>query len=353
MEVKEKLTKTEIIMQSSISILNTEGEKQPQPLTEAEVLLIKQTLAQGATAAELERLLYLANTYGLNPLKNELWFIKQPAMQRINGQWVYKRLEDGSLSYEGSHALLMTSRDGYLKIAQTYADFQGLISFEVREGDHFSIDAANYHIEHRYGAQRGRLLGAWARCERQGMAPVITYANYEEYHRPGNYAWTQFPSAMIRKVAEVMALKRAFAINGLATKEEMGYKGPYSQDRQQPQYSASEAIHKAMTELRQLRTLYQLNKYVQALPGEVKNDRQFVVMVQERRRHLVETEKNRPATAKQLETLGSMALNRCISDSERSSILQHMHQYSYYTASMQIKSLSDCIRNRSMRRTAA
>ena len=350
MEVKQNSVENELVMHNGISMLNSGVSAK---LSEAERALIRETVAQGATVAELQQLFYLADTYGLNPLKNEIYFIKKPAMGQVNGQWQYVRQADGSLSYAGSQALLMTGRDGYLKIAQAHADFRGLLAFEVREGDHFCIDADNYRIEHRYGTHRGRILGAWARCERAGYPPVITYAPYEEYHRPGNYAWTQYPSAMIRKVAEAMALKRAFRISGLVTKEELGYQGPLSQQRPHPQPEPQAQVRETLAALRQQRTLYQLNRYVQQLPGPLRQDRAVQQQLQARRAELLKAEQNRPASARQLETLQSMALNPRITDHERSSILQHLRAYTYYTASIQIKSLSDCIRSRGPRTYAA
>jgi hypothetical protein len=325
----------------------------PTALSAQERALVAHTVAQGATPAELQRLLWLADTYGLNPLKNELWFIKQPAMQRIDGQWTYVRRPDGTLSYEGSRSLIMTGRDGYLKIARAHADFRSLLSFEVCEGDHFAIDAQQQTICHSYGTTRGRILGAWARCEREGQAPVICYVNFEEYHRPGNFAWTQYPSAMIKKVAEVIALKRAFAISGLVTKEELGWAGPFSQQQPKPTRPAPQAAAEALRQLAHLRTLYQLEKHLQSLPQEVRQDATFAAQCRQRRLALMEAEKRRPATDRQLQTLGNMAGNQHLTPAERQSIRQHMGQYSYYTASLQIKSLTACIRARSQRSAQA
>ncbi|MBX3102667.1 MAG: recombinase RecT, partial [Bacteroidetes bacterium] len=253
------------------------------PLSAEARTLVAQTVAEGATPAELQRLLWLADTYGLNPLKNELWFIKQPAMQRVNGQWTYVRRPDGSLSYEGSRSLIMTSRDGYLKIARRHTDFHCLLSSEVRKGDHFALDAGRQEIVHRYGHTRGRIVGAWARCERHGQAPVICYVSFGEYHRPGNFAWTQYPAVMIKKVAEVVALKRAFAISGLVTKEEMAWNGPFSQNQPKPARTAPQAATEALYKLAAVRTLYQLEKHLQSLPQEVRNDKAFAEQCRLRR----------------------------------------------------------------------
>ena len=163
----------------------------------SQVELIKNTVAKGATNDELEMFMYLANQYNLDPFKKEIWFMK------FSGQ-----------------TTIMTSRDGYLKYAQLSPEFEGLISFVVREGDVFEIDASEYKVTHKFGAKRGKILGAWSRCDREGKKPFIAYVEFDEYNKKQN-VWNSYPSAMIQKVAEVFVLKRAFGINGLVTREEI------------------------------------------------------------------------------------------------------------------------------------
>lgn len=162
-----------------------------------QVNLIRNTVAKGATDDELKIFLYLAQQYNLDPFKKEIWFTKYAGQTNI-----------------------MTSRDGYLKYAQTHPQFGGLISFVVHEGDAFEIDAAEYKITHKFGTKRGKIIGAWARCDRKGKRPFISYVSFEEYNQ-NNPIWKKYPSAMIQKVAEVFVLKRAFGINGLVTREEI------------------------------------------------------------------------------------------------------------------------------------
>lgn len=166
--------------------------------SEDQINLIRNNVAKGATEDELRIFLYLANQYNLDPFKKEIWFTKY-----------------------GNQTNIMTSRDGYLKFAQTSHEFGGLISFVVHEGDAFEIDAGEYKITHRFGTKRGKIIGAWARCDRKGKKPFISYVSFEEYNQ-NNSIWRKYPSAMIQKVAEVFVLKRAFGINGLVTKEEIG-----------------------------------------------------------------------------------------------------------------------------------
>lgn len=163
----------------------------------SQVELIKNTVAKGATTDELNMFMYLANQYNLDPFKKEIWFMKF-----------------------GGQTTMMTSRDGYLKYAQMNEDFEGLMSFVVKEGDVFEIDASEYKVTHKFGTKRGKVLGAWSRCDRKGKRPFIAYVEFDEYNKNTNI-WRSYPSAMIQKVAEVFVLKRAFGINGLVTREEI------------------------------------------------------------------------------------------------------------------------------------
>lgn len=145
---------------------------------DSQVELIKNTVAKGATNDELEMFMYLATQYNLDPFKKEIWFMKF-----------------------GGQTTITTSRDGYLKYAQLNPEFEGLISFVVKEGDTFEIDASEYKITHRFGTERGKILGAWARCDREGKKPFIAYVDFDEYNKKQN-VWNSYPSAMIQKVAE-------------------------------------------------------------------------------------------------------------------------------------------------------
>ena len=167
---------------------------------ETKIDLIRNTVAKGASDDELQMFLHLAGQYNLDPFKKEIWFVKY-----------------------GGQTTIMTSRDGYLKYAQMNPEFEGLMSFVVKEGDVFEIDASEYKITHKFGTKRGNILGAWARCDRTGKKPFITYVEFSEYNKNNN-VWRTYPSAMIQKVAESFVLKRAFGINGLVTNEELGVK---------------------------------------------------------------------------------------------------------------------------------
>ena len=163
----------------------------------SQVQAIKETVAKGATDAEFEMLMYLADRYQLDPILKEIFY--SPQMKTI-----------------------MTSRDGYLKIAQRDSTFEGIQSMAVCENDEFELDVPNHTVIHKFGkGDRGNVIGAWAIVYRKGRHPVIAYAPLKE-HVSNNPAW-KYKSAMSCKCAESFALKRQFSISGLVTQEEIGF----------------------------------------------------------------------------------------------------------------------------------
>ncbi|MFB5192693.1 phage recombination protein Bet [Alicyclobacillus fastidiosus] len=181
-----------------------------QQFSREQIDTIKRTVAKGVTDAELEMFLTLCARYQLDPFLKEIWCYKRQK-KGPNGQYV----DDPN-----APAIIMTSRDGYLKVAQRDENFDGLKSFVVREGDDFEIDAINDTVKHKFGSKRGKIIGAWAICYHKTRRPVICFVDHNEYNA-GSQVWNKYPSAMIQKVAEGFALKRQFGISGLVTHEEM------------------------------------------------------------------------------------------------------------------------------------
>jgi hypothetical protein len=65
------------------------------------------------------------------------------------------------------------------------------------------------------------IIGAWCRVFREGRRPTFFLAKHSSYRR-SNKSWGQYPDAMILKVAESMALRKAFSITGLVPEDEVG-----------------------------------------------------------------------------------------------------------------------------------
>jgi phage recombination protein Bet len=165
--------------------------------------LLKKTIApQNATTEELELFALLCEKYNLDPFAREI------IMQKFDTKY-------------GQRISFITTRDGYLKIAMQDENFDGIISFVVREGDEFEIDASKLEVKHKFGSKRGAIIGAWAMARHKTRPPVIVFVDFKEYYQD-TPVWKQYPSAMIQKVAEVSALRRQFNVSGLVAQEEMG-----------------------------------------------------------------------------------------------------------------------------------
>jgi phage recombination protein Bet len=170
--------------------------------TERQLEVMKNTVAKGASRDEFEMFVYLATKYKLDPFLKEIFYIP------------------------GNMKTILTSRDGYLKIAQNHKDFEGIRSMAVRANDDFEVDLANDTINHKFGkGERGPVIGAWAIVYRKNRRPVIAYADLSEY-LGSTGPWRKYTSAMICKCAEAFALKRQFSISGLVTMEEMDVEAP-------------------------------------------------------------------------------------------------------------------------------
>jgi hypothetical protein len=97
----------------------------------------------------------------------------------------------------------MAARDGYLRVANEHPQFDGMSTTVERDAKNVPIKAT---------------CCVW---RKDRSHPITCEAYYSEY-RKSSPVWNQYPSAMISKVAEVLALKRSFSINGVVTEEEIG-----------------------------------------------------------------------------------------------------------------------------------
>jgi len=162
-----------------------------------------QSLVPEATEIDLKHFMYLCKEYDLDPLKKEIYFI------RCGGKHV-----------------AITSRDGYLKIANLNPCFDGLESDVVYQGDKLvKREDGSLSIEYGDGHlifDKSKLVGAFCSVFRKDRSKATTiFVSIKDYYKKNAPIWEQYTNAMILKVAEAMALKRAFAISGLVTKEEI------------------------------------------------------------------------------------------------------------------------------------
>lgn len=160
----------------------TTAKQQQDQFDQAEVLAaIKQTVARGATDAQLKMFIEVCRSTGLNPWLREIWYVAEKG-------------------------IIMAARDGYLRVANENPNFDGMETRVER-------DKANIPIK--------AVCTVW---RKDRTHPVVCEAYFNEY-KSGSPVWTKYPSAMVSKVAEVLALKRSFSINGCVTEEEIGEQG--------------------------------------------------------------------------------------------------------------------------------
>ena len=152
--------------------------------SDAEKKVIKDTIAKTLTEEQFKIFVYTTQALGLNPLLNEIACV------------TYKD-RDGS-----STMSIQVMRDGFLTIAHRSGKFAGLES-GVNVSDTGVIECG------------------WAKVYHHDFkVPVYQEADFSEYNT-GRNLWQSKPKTMIKKVAESMALRKAFNISGVYAPEEM------------------------------------------------------------------------------------------------------------------------------------
>jgi phage recombination protein Bet len=145
--------------------------------------LVKSMVAKGCTNDEFALLCHLAKTYQLDPLAKEIWSIK----------------------YGNNPATI-------------FVGHAGLINLALRSG---KLDGLQCEIIDPNGEDPVARATVW----RNDMThPIVAEVYWSEYGKDAkNPLWKSKPRTMLRKTAEVHALRRAFALSGLYTEEEMDH----------------------------------------------------------------------------------------------------------------------------------
>lgn len=170
-----------------------------QTYTPEEVAIIKQTVAKGTTDSQLALFLFTAREAKLSPLLHQIW--------------CYTDLKNNLIIFAG--------RDGFLACAQRDFRWNGIASDVVRKDEVFSMNAAEGKISHQKDvSSKAPIIGAYAICRPKGVEiTTIEWADFETYNK-GHNVWKADPEAMIKKVAEIHALKKAYGIAGLQAEED-------------------------------------------------------------------------------------------------------------------------------------
>jgi phage recombination protein Bet len=157
--------------------------------TDDQVKLIKQQIAPTANENELKLFLYQCQRTGLDPLTRQIYCI-----------------------HRGGKMTIQTSIDGFRVIAERSGNYAGQSEPEFVE-ENGKLVACKVRV---YKFNQGQRYEAAV-----GVAYWSEYV--QEYNGKPSQMWAKMPHTMLAKVAEALALRKAFPqdLSGLYTGEEM------------------------------------------------------------------------------------------------------------------------------------
>ena len=160
--------------------------------------VIRNSFAPGATDSEFLLFAHKAASYGLDPFKNEIFFIKY-----------------------GSTARIQFAAEAYLAKAREQEGFQPPDTQMVHENDEFKI-AMNKEtkemevLQHEIGFPRGRIIGAYSIAYRDGKKPVTVITDIDEiahmFTGQNKTNWINWTQDMFGKHVQQRALKRQYGL---------------------------------------------------------------------------------------------------------------------------------------------
>ena len=159
--------------------------------TPTQLSLITRTVAVGATKDELAMFLHVAKKSGLDPFLRQIHFIKR-----------------------GGKATIQVGIDGFRAIADRTGKYAGNDEAEFERSEDGSLIKASVTVYKLINGQRYAFSAS---------------AYWDEYKpaKGQDFMWTKMPHVMLGKVAEALALRKAFPndLSGLYTAEEMAQSG--------------------------------------------------------------------------------------------------------------------------------
>jgi phage recombination protein Bet len=189
-------------------------------ITPEKIELIKRTVAKNATDDELQMFIHQCNRTGLDPLTRQIYFMK--ISDRVS---------------------IITSIDGFRIIAQRSTEYEGQTA-----PIWYDATGAAYEVWVAKEKPSACKVGVYRRNFRE---PLYAIARFDEYAKAGGM-WDKMPALMIAKVAEALALRKAFPndMSGLYTTDEMEQAQPartYSHVKDFTNFATDEELEKLET----------------------------------------------------------------------------------------------------------
>lgn len=161
--------------------------------------VIRNSIAPTANDQEFLLFAHKAASYGLDPFKNEIFFIKY-----------------------GNQARIQFAAEAYLSKAREQEGFIPPDTQMVHENDEFKI-AMNKEtkqmevIQHEIGFPRGKIIGAYSVAYREGYPPVTVIMDIEEvahmFTGQNKDNWNKWTSDMFGKHVQQRALKKQYGLS--------------------------------------------------------------------------------------------------------------------------------------------
>lgn len=160
--------------------------------------VIRNSFAPTASDSEFLLFAHKAASYGLDPFKNEIFFIKY-----------------------GSTARIQFAAEAYLSKAREQEGFQPPDTQMVHENDEFKI-AMNKEtkemevVQHEIGFPRGKIIGAYSIAYRDGHRPVTVIMDIDEvahmFTGQNKDNWKKWTADMFGKHVQQRALKKQYGL---------------------------------------------------------------------------------------------------------------------------------------------
>lgn len=160
--------------------------------------VIRTSIAPTATDTEFLLFVHKAASYGLDPFKNEIFFIKY-----------------------GNQARIQFAAEAYLSKAREQEGFIPPDTQMVHENDEFKIakNPETKELEvvlHEIGFPRGKIIGAYSIAYREGFRPVTVISDIDEishmFTGQNKDNWNKWTADMYGKHVQQRALKRQYGL---------------------------------------------------------------------------------------------------------------------------------------------